>query len=86
MHPGFVICGAPIFGGPAVPIFRPAKGTVMKTFTVTVPMRKPRNPYVAASLRRKCGAHGTSGAARRQRGKTLLRREIDRLAAIEPSP
>jgi hypothetical protein len=45
---------------------------------------KPRNPLVAASLRRKAGAHRVSGGARRQRDAAALRRELDQCA--RPSP
>ena len=40
---------------------------------------KPRNPLVAASLKRKAGAHRTSTGAARQREATALRRELDRM-------
>ena len=40
---------------------------------------KPRNPFVAAALRRPAGAHRTGNGARRQQGRQDLRRELDRL-------
>lgn len=48
---------------------------------LTLKTTKPRNPFVAASLRRAAGAH-RSGALR-QAGRRDLQREIDRL---KPSP
>jgi hypothetical protein len=44
---------------------------------------KPRNPFVAASLRRLAGSHRTGSGARRQQARRALRQEIDRL---RPSP
>lgn len=44
---------------------------------------KPRNPFVAASLRRAAGAHGAGSGARRQAQRRDLQRELDRL---QPSP
>jgi hypothetical protein len=44
---------------------------------------KPRNPLVAASRRRRAGAHGKSAGALRQQAERGLRREIERL---RPSP
>lgn len=40
---------------------------------------KPRNPFVAASLRRVAGAHEPGRGARRQQGRMALRRELDQL-------
>lgn len=40
---------------------------------------KPRNPFVAAALRRAAGAHRRGTGARRQQARQDLRREIDRL-------
>jgi hypothetical protein len=37
---------------------------------------KPRNPLVAASLRRHAGAHQRSTSAQRQRAAMALRREL----------
>ncbi|MCW5632420.1 MAG: hypothetical protein KIT17_03720 [Rubrivivax sp.] len=45
---------------------------------------KPRNPLVAASLKRKAGAHRASDGARRQRAAAALRRELQHLG--KPSP
>jgi hypothetical protein len=50
---------------------------------LTVKTLKPRNPFVAASLRRVAGAHRTSSGARRQLAERALRQEIHRL---RPSP
>lgn len=55
----------------------------MKTIVMTLQSRKPRNPFVAASLRRKAGTHRLAGGALRRRAKAALRREIDHL---KPSP
>lgn len=42
--------------------------------TFTLPSRKPRNPLVAAALRRHAGAHRRgAGALRRQARQQLLR-------------
>jgi hypothetical protein len=49
----------------------------------TLPLPKPRNPYVMASRGRAAGAHRTGMGARRQRDARELRREIERL---RPSP
>jgi hypothetical protein len=46
-----------------------------------VPTAKPRNPFVAASLRRAAGAH--RNGPRRQQERQALRLELDRL---RPSP
>lgn len=40
---------------------------------------KPRNPFVAAALRRAAGSHQLAGGARRQRARQALRQELDRL-------
>ncbi len=40
---------------------------------------KPRNPFVAASMRRAAGAHGPNGSARRQQGRRALRLELQRM-------
>jgi hypothetical protein len=37
---------------------------------------KPRNPFVAASLRRMAGSHRPQGGACRQQAKSALRREV----------
>jgi hypothetical protein len=55
----------------------------MKTIVMTLQSRKPRNPFIAASLRRKAGAHRLAGGAARRRAKSALRHEIDQL---KPSP
>ena len=54
-----------------------------KTIVMTLEPRKPRNPFVVASRRRKAGAHGLGGGAARRLARAALRREVDRL---EPSP
>lgn len=46
--------------------------------------KKPRNPLVAPSLRRKAGPHRQGKHARRIAEAVALRRELDRL--IKPSP
>jgi hypothetical protein len=50
---------------------------------MTLKSRKPRNPFVAASLRRRAGAHRSTGGACRLQAKAALRREVERL---KPSP
>ncbi|WP_164885199.1 hypothetical protein [Rubrivivax rivuli] len=50
---------------------------------MTVKTIKPRNPFVAASLRRVAGSHAASPRARRQAEQRLLRAELERL---KPSP
>ena len=55
----------------------------MTTTVITLQPRKPRNPFVAASLRRKAGLHRRTGGAARRQAQAALRREIDRL---KPSP
>jgi hypothetical protein len=49
------------------------KESLMK---MTLKTAKPRNPYVAASLRRSAGSHRPSTAAVRQQARQGLRREI----------
>lgn len=43
---------------------------------VTIPNRHPRNPFVAAAMRRKAGAHRDRRATERQRAQRELRREL----------
>jgi hypothetical protein len=57
-----------------------AKENLMK---LTLPSPKPRNPFVAAGLRRLAGSHRTGAGARRQQAERALRQEIERL---RPSP
>ena len=40
---------------------------------------KPRNPFVAAGLRRAAGAHMPGRGAQRQQAQRALRQEVDRL-------
>ncbi len=42
---------------------------------------KPRNPFVAASLRRTAGAHRVGVGAQRQQARHALRQEIRHLKA-----
>ena len=44
--------------------------------TITLTARKPRNPLVAAGLRRRAGAHRRTASAERQRARQALRREL----------
>ena len=46
---------------------------------LTLKTPKPRNPFVAASLRRGAGAHRSGTGARRQQAARELQREISRL-------
>lgn len=43
---------------------------------ITLTVRKPRNPLVAASLQRRAGPHRRSTGAQRQRAGIALRREL----------
>ena len=43
---------------------------------MTIKTIKPRNPYVAASLRRAAGAHRMCASARRQHAGRELQREL----------
>lgn len=45
----------------------------------TVKTLKPRNPLVAAGLRRRAGSHRRSGGALRQQQNNALRRDVHRL-------
>ena len=40
---------------------------------------KPRNPFVAASLRRQAGSHRSGTGAQRQSQQRVLREELQRL-------
>ena len=46
---------------------------------LTLKNLKPRNPFVAASLRRAAGSHRSGSGARRQQAGRELQREISRL-------
>lgn len=46
---------------------------------LTLKTTKPRNPFVAATLRRVAGAHRMGPGARRQQGRQALRHELERL-------
>lgn len=43
---------------------------------LTLKPAKPRNPFVAASLRRVAGSHRSRSGARRQQAAIAMRREI----------
>ncbi len=43
---------------------------------ITLKTLKPRNPFVAASLRRSAGSHSQRGGALRQQAQSAMRREI----------
>jgi|WetSurMetagenome_2_1015567.scaffolds.fasta_scaffold06306_1 hypothetical protein len=49
------------------------------SITLTLKTQRPRNPLVAPAQRRRAGAHGPRGGARRQQAARALRLEIDRL-------
>jgi hypothetical protein len=54
---------------------------------MTIKTTKPRNPFVAASLRRVAGAHRTSGSGSRQQAQRALRRELAQAGdRLRPSP
>ena len=48
--------------------------------TLSVQLRKPRNPLVAPSLMRQAGRHGASAAGQRQQAQQALRRELQQSA------
>ncbi len=50
---------------------------------LTVKIPKPRNPFVAAALRRTAGSHRSGMATARQTGRRELRAELKHL---HPSP
>jgi hypothetical protein len=61
-------------------LFPPVDPTVKENpMKLTLPSPKPRNPFLAASLRRLAGSHRTGGGARRQQAQRALRQEIERL-------
>jgi hypothetical protein len=56
---------------------------------ITLKPNKPRNPFVAASLRRMAGSHRPQGGARRQQAENAMRREMAASAQADrhkPSP
>jgi hypothetical protein len=56
---------------------------------ITLKPIKPRNPFVAASLRRTAGSHRLSAGARRQQAESAMRREVAAGASSDrykPSP
>jgi hypothetical protein len=64
--------------------FNALETTAMK---LTIKTTKPRNPYVAASLRRVAGAHRSTASAQRQQAQRALRREMaDPGDRTRPSP
>lgn len=54
--------------------------------TLTIQIRKPRNPFVDASHQRHAGAHCIGAGGQRQHEKRSLRREITRLEPSRHSP
>lgn len=50
---------------------------------LTVKTPKPRNPFVAAALRRTAGSHRSGMSTARQTGRRELRAELQRM---HPSP
>lgn len=50
--------------------------------------RKPRNPFVVASLRRLAGSHRPGNGARRQQDRRALRQAVEQSATerSRPSP
>ena len=51
---------------------------------MTIKSAKPRNPFVAAALRRAAGAHRTGTSAQRQRQGRELQRELQHLKHSPP--
>jgi hypothetical protein len=45
---------------------------------LTLSIRKPRNPFVVAALRRAAGSHRLHGGAARQQAERSLRHEVER--------
>lgn len=43
---------------------------------ISLPTAKPRNPLVAAALRRAAGSHRASNSSQRQRAAMALKREL----------
>jgi len=65
-------------------LFHPAtKEKPMKLTLKTIKPLKPRNPFVAAALRRCAGSHRSGMATARQTGRRELRAELKQL---HPSP
>ena len=56
------------------------------TQTLTIPHSKPRNPLVAASLKRLAGAHRVSAGGQRQSERRALRQELTRLEPLRHRP
>ena len=56
------------------------------TKTLTIPSRKPRNPFVALRQQRHAGLHAPSAAGQRQREQRALRCELTRLEPLRHSP
>ena len=46
---------------------------------ITVPVARPRNPYVAAARFRQAGQHGAGDGAERREGRQALKREVSQL-------
>ena len=59
-------------------LFNPP-ATKEKSMKLTLKNLKPRNPFVAASLRRAAGSHRSGSGARRQQAGRELQRELSRL-------
>lgn len=57
---------------------KPGMGCVQKT-TLILLQDKPRNPYVAAALTRRAGAHGKTRKAARQQTRQRLQHDLDAL-------
>lgn len=46
---------------------------------ITVPVARPRNPFVAAARFRQAGEHGDDHRAHRRDGRQALKRELSQL-------
>jgi hypothetical protein len=54
---------------------------------MTIKYVKPRNPFVAASLRRMAGAHRIGGGGSRLQAQRALRRELAQVSdRLRPGP
>ena len=53
---------------------------------INVTTRKPRNPMVAPAHFRRAGSHRAAGGSLRQQCGRALRRELEQLSRLKPSP
>jgi hypothetical protein len=53
---------------------------------LTLKTLKPRNPFVAASLRRSAGAHRASAGSQRQQAERAVRQEVSHMEGRHRRP